>query len=84
MYMNIMYNWSVIWTSRSRNMEFRSIFITDLRFSVKSKDNTFGFSAEIWFFFKIHKILCIEPLCIIDLEYGLHDKEIWNFGQYLA
>jgi hypothetical protein len=34
------------------------------------------FQPKFEFFFKIHKILCIEPLCIIDLEYGLHDKEI--------
>jgi hypothetical protein len=34
--------------------------------------------------FKIHKNMCNGPLCITDLEYGLHGQEIHSFGQFLS
>jgi hypothetical protein len=35
-------------------------------------------------FCKTHKNLYTGPLCITNLEYGLYDKDIQNFRQFLS
>jgi hypothetical protein len=75
LYMPIMCNRSMIWASRSIEMKFHSAFAINLRFTLKMKVNTFIFWAKIWFFY-IRTKWCTWLLCITNLDYGLHGREI--------
>jgi hypothetical protein len=57
LYMPIMCNRSMIWASRSIEMKFHSAFAINLRFTLKTKVNTFIFWAKIWFFLHSYEMM---------------------------
>jgi hypothetical protein len=81
--MTIMCNRSRIWTSRSRNMEFRSVFAANCHFWYNRRLTLLDFELKFDFFLT-HKNLYTWILCVTDPKYGLHDQKIWSFGQFFA
>jgi hypothetical protein len=60
-----------------------SFFLTNWCFFGKIEGYQLRILSQNFKKFKIHKNLCNGPLCIIDMEYGLHGQKIRSFGQFL-
>jgi hypothetical protein len=75
-----MYNQSIIWALRPRNIYFQSVFASNWCFSVKPKANTFEFWTKIWNFLKPIKTYIWDHYVNISRIWPLRlrNTEFWS------